>query len=46
MDQVDLGANGSCSKSAAGTGVGGGKWYRFVGKDNTGMANVPCTIWK
>ena len=41
MDQIDLGANGTCSKHAAGTGVGGGKWYRFVGKDNTGMATVP-----
>ena len=40
MDQVDLGINGTCSRHAAGTGVGGGKWYRFVGKDNTGMATA------
>ena len=41
MDQIDEGINGTCSKHAAGTGVGGGKWYRFVGKDNTGMATAP-----
>ena len=42
-DQID-GVNNTdwgCGKHSAGTEVGGGKWYRFVGKDNTGMATAP-----
>eukprot|EP01046_Picozoa_sp_COSAG06_P011042 COSAG06_NODE_620_length_13728_cov_23.894563_4_plen_660_part_00 len=44
MDAIDLAndTNWACSKSTtAGTGVGGGRWYRFIGKDNTGMATAP-----
>jgi hypothetical protein len=43
-DQLDSDVLSRCSKTtSAGTGVGGGKWYRFVGEDNTGMATAPVS---
>ena len=43
-DQPDSDVVSRCTKtSSAGTGVGGGNWYRFVGEDNTGMATAPVS---